>query len=125
MQKLIKNVDLTFRRSFAIWAYCVGHRQLLLRSVCSEQCPTRVDVYFHNVRWMSLPSSFDCLSIKDVGFDQALSFGAKLDEQMSLGSQAYAFIFDATIGVVVASHLAWHEDEGSYSDPSPLDLWIN
>jgi hypothetical protein len=52
----------TADRNFRLWRYGVGHSQLLLRSLPTddERC---LDVHFEAVTWLSLPTSFDRLTI--------------------------------------------------------------
>ncbi|VTR99020.1 hypothetical protein [Tuwongella immobilis] len=43
-------------RSFKLWNYNVSHKQLLLRSPQSEDCPDNIDVIFWGVEFIQIPS---------------------------------------------------------------------
>jgi hypothetical protein len=94
----------TSERDFQVWAYTVGHGQLLLRSTKSEAVATRVDVVFKNVRHVDLPTSMTGLHIEKAG-----------ERRYLLGGADWSGEVDAGVMVVA-------EDDGSYEDPSRIYL---
>ena len=107
-------------RSFRMWSYRVGHNLLLLRSVKSEQEPTRVDVLFKPVAALNLPSEFRGLRIRDADADEAASIrsvagGSWIEEHRLFIVEGGEFT-----GWVLAAAVAHAEDNGEYSDPSSL-----
>ena len=106
-------------RRFQVWEYRVGHKQLLLRSTKDGSHPTRVEIAFKDVRAMQIPTLIEELSISVA--DAALATDARAQ---SGGDQASAVVFAISglgfRGYVVAGVAYGHEDQGEYSDPSPL-----
>ena len=90
----------TSERDFQLWAYTVSHGQLLVRSTRSDSVPTRIDVFFKDVRRVDLPTSMRGLQVEKDG-----------DRLYRLSGRDWAGEVDAGVMVVA-------EDEGSYSDPS-------
>lgn len=100
-------------RLFQVWDYTVGHGQLLLRSVRQDQYPTRIDILFKDVAYLSLPTVFRLASI-----GPADSWDG--DDGLIDGRAAYALHADPQDGVVVAGVMFVVEDELSHNDPSPF-----
>ena len=110
-------------RTFQVWLYTVSHSILLLRSVKDERFSTRIDVLFKPVRFMSVPATLTGIDVRVVdradlhGPEHASLVGAcgPKDEVFALSGQ--------TGGAwVVGGVMAFHEDEGAYSDPSHFDV---
>ena len=53
-------------RKFQVWRYTVGHKQMLLRSVKSEQAGTRIDVLFKAVEYICIPTTIENIVIEEV-----------------------------------------------------------
>lgn len=60
-------VILESRRKFRVWKYTVSHSMLLLRSVKSDELPTRIEVLFVDVEHFNIPSNMDGLTIAGNG----------------------------------------------------------
>ena len=88
-------------RHFELWRYEVGHAQLLLRSVKSDQNQTRIDVLFKVVEAIDLPTSFDGLRLE------------RHDNAFGLSGVGWS-------GSVIAGACFRAEDTGEYFDPSPF-----
>ncbi len=103
-----------------MWSYRVGHSLLLLRSVKSEQQPTRVDVLFKPVAALNLPSKFQTLRIRNADADEAASIRSVTGETWSDEQSLFIVEGGAFVGWVLAAVVAHTEDNGEYSDPSSL-----
>ena len=57
-------LPIRYERRFWIQLYWPGHGLLLLRSFDANALPQRVDILFHDVRWMVLPAWFEGLCIE-------------------------------------------------------------
>lgn len=88
-------------RKFQVWKYTVSHAMLLVRSVKDDHHSTRIDVLFVAVEHLDIPTSFDGLCIERNGREFVLT---------GVGWR----------GSVEAGNLAFAEDNGEYSDPSPF-----
>jgi hypothetical protein len=120
MQKLEAKTTVSFQRRFLVWAYVTSHRQLLLRSNRSQNHASRVDILFEDVGWMSLPSWFESLEIREGGENVLCSIQVTSDSEIMHGRQIFLLDGGNRSGIVVARDVTWHEDNGSYGDPSPL-----
>jgi len=97
-----RRVNFASDRRFQLWAYKVGHAQLLLRSVKGDGHQTRLDVLFKNVHRVELPTLMQGLVIAerpDGGYDVS---------------------GDGWSGQVQAGTCVTAEDAGEYFDPSPF-----
>jgi hypothetical protein len=113
-----------FSRRFQVWAYTVGHRQLLLRSTKAGKHGTRIDVLFKNVTRIDLPTQLESLRVNEAGAQvraavlQALRADGtptKVEDQ-----QVFEVSGSGVTGIVVAGYVGFVEDEGEYDDPSVL-----
>jgi hypothetical protein len=110
------------KRFFQLWRYSVGHSQLLLRSTKSEDCPTRIDVFFKGVKEFHLPTSFDGLSIADVSNEEVRRLQA-FKPSLKTGYY-YRFYKVKSVdfaGYIVALVVGCHEDNGEYYEPGFFD----
>jgi len=103
-----------------MWNYQVGHAMLLLRSPKDAEHPTRVEIAFKNVHAIKLPTALNdiAISVADEHLAQLIR-----EEAGVLGESGHVFLMDAfggTRGYVVAGIAFGQEDQGDYSDPSPL-----
>ncbi|BCY09800.1 hypothetical protein [Actinoplanes sp. L3-i22] len=103
-------------RTFQVWRYSVSHTTLLLRSTRDDAHPTRIDLVFGGVRRMLLQPVFEGLSISLASDERRESVERGLGG--TWGSGALYFLDDEGANFVAAGPPAWHEDEGSYTDPS-------
>jgi hypothetical protein len=108
-----------FDRMFQLWAYTVGHGQLLLRSVKSDSAPSRVDLAFKDVVALKLPSFFDQLAVEESSARQVA-----LSESLAAGRRVWILrgtCGGATFeGFVVAGAMLSIEDDGEYNEPSQI-----
>jgi hypothetical protein len=113
------------QRTFQIWEYTAGHKQLLLRSTKAEGLPTRIDVLFKVVRAINLLTVMDGLTISEAAEGQQV--GPRLPSDSLILYEQKVFVVRSSNfeGYVVAGVMAWHEDEGEYYDPSHFQLKPN
>ena len=112
-------MSINFKRPFQLWAYTVGHSQLLLRSPKDAANATRVDVLFKAVVLMKVPSLFAELTIVEtdaqaVGVSPALAGDRRVWLLSGAGVDAF----------VIADVMAIHEDDAEYWEPSNFDIEI-
>ncbi|AEV87634.1 hypothetical protein ACWT_6622 [Actinoplanes sp. SE50] len=103
-------------RTFQVWRYSVSHATLLLRSTRTAAQPTRIDLIFSGVRRMLLQPTFDGITV-------ALASAEERDAAVrrvggDWGDRELYLLDPAAANFVASAPPAWHEDEGSYSDPS-------
>ena len=65
-----RDMATVYNRMFQLWAYTVGHGQVLMRSTKIDPASSRVDIAFKNVIALKLPSVFDRLAIEESSADQ-------------------------------------------------------
>lgn len=113
--------NVAFGRQFRLWAFSVGHSQLLLRSLKSESHPTRVDVVFASTSVVCIPGTIDNLSIEPVA-DGPLPEAIEriIHSQPQYTRTVYELRGDGFTGYVVAGAVEYLEDEGEFDDPSGL-----
>ena len=58
------HLPLEYDRTFSLHLYWVSHGLLLLRSGKTKEYPTRIDILFSDVRWMTLPAWFEGIRIE-------------------------------------------------------------
>jgi hypothetical protein len=106
--------------SFAVWSYTIGHGRLLLRRPKSAAFPTRVDILFKNVAWVSLPMNMEGLRIDELPMEEG---GVALTDAGSMRTKdrkLFRVSGASWRGHVVAGVVVWHEDDREYNEPSPL-----
>jgi len=54
-----------YDRDFRVWDYNVSHDQLLIRSPKTPDRPTNIDIVFVGVRYMDIPTHFQCLEVSE------------------------------------------------------------
>ena len=103
-------------RVFKVWRYSVSHRVLLLRSTRDDYHSTRVDVVFGQVSRMLLKPSYRGLQIARASDQERASIAARIG---GVDGDGKLFLIDGSgDNFVVSGAPLWHEDEGSYRDPS-------
>jgi hypothetical protein len=113
---------ITFARRFQLWAYTVGHGQLLLRSPKSAGLSTRVDVLFKNVAAIHLPTILDGLAVSEATEGQKSELRVQVDPLRLEGRRVFVVRGTNFMGYVVAGVVASHEDEREYHEPSHFSL---
>jgi hypothetical protein len=113
---------ISFARKFQIWSYVAGHGQLLLRSVEAHEHPKRVDVLFKDVRAMNLRVFIDTLIVEEVSLSDILDQMVKPVDVMESGHIIFLIKSRGWTGWIIAGAVYWHEDGGSFDDPSDLLL---
>jgi hypothetical protein len=103
-------------RYFKVWTYAVSHRRLLLRSTKEGGLPSRIDVYLSGIDRMLLRPYYDGLRVAEA---DAQDLGGYRDRYGEVAAGYKLFTLEPDLGsFVVAGNLQWHEDAGSYRDPS-------
>ena len=111
---------ISFKGSFAVWSYTIGHGRLLIRRVKSSSDPHRIDILFKDSGWICLPSSLDDLSIQEVPVDEPAELFAKAGRVRTNDRKMFKVTGTDQQGYVLAGAVTWAEDEGEYNDPSSL-----
>ncbi|KND36531.1 hypothetical protein [Streptomyces acidiscabies] len=110
----------TFRsdRTFRVWHYTATHGDRLLLRATVERGKPRVDLHVAGVRGVLLESRYDGIVIREGTPDQRQEigsfFGIVIDEMVNV----HIIGEDRMTGFIVGGPLRWHEDEGSFIDPS-------
>jgi hypothetical protein len=98
---------LDYSRTFQMWEFLVGHRQLLLRSPKSEEHNTRIDILFKDVSEICLPTILTGLTVSVTPRSHP---GAQGSEYCIKGNEYE--------GRVAAGSMHVHEDTLEYYDDS-------
>ena len=108
-------LPISFDRKFRLATYRCSHSQLLLRS---EQSPTRLDILFKDVSACELRTFLSGLSIEEVEPDEVKDRASNAIDAMEDGQKIYLLKSEGWTGYVVAGAVFWHEDEGTFGQPS-------
>jgi len=117
----ITTLPIEYDRMFSLHLYWVSHGLLLLRSGKSNQQPTRIDILFGDVRWMTLPVWLEGIRIERGQLSEIpLPLTAKIKEEAHLMS-VFRVISQGVIHYVLAAEgVCVAEDEKCYGDNSSL-----
>lgn len=105
-------------RKFLIWTYTVSLRRLVLRSVKTSEYPTRIDVYFQDVKEFMLPTTLQGLRI--VEGNEAGRHIARTGVSFDDIYNTYQVAGHGYVGFVVASLCTSSEDAGEHYEPSEV-----
>ncbi len=105
-----------FRRPFQLWLHVVSHRNLLLRSVKSPTEATRVDILFHNVRALQIPTLMDSLRISVETLELLEQACARFGVQATADCRLYALTSNQFSGLVIASDMSLPPENVSHSE---------
>ena len=112
--------EISFRGEFAIWSYTIGHGRLLLRRTKSSEYPSRVDILLKDVGWISMPTAFTDVVIREARLGEMEGVLVAAGSPRESGRKMFALSGSGWQGFVLAAVVTWHEDQGEYNDPSPL-----
>ena len=111
-------------RKFLIWEYTVSHSQLLLRSPREGGYPTRIDVVFKNVDFLSVGTTAVLDRIEEVERAEIERLGGQAAMiALTGGQRGYRLSGPSTDGLVLSGAFAIHEDELESHEPSSLPVW--
>ncbi len=117
----VATLPIEFNRKFSLHLYWASHELLLLRSNQTNEHPTRIDILFGDVRWLTIPAWLDGIRIERGQLsDIPLPLTAKIKEEahfmsvFKIISQGITHYILAGDGVCVA------EDEISFGVNSSL-----
>ena len=110
-------------RVFQLWGYTVGMGRLLLRSTKSPTYSTRIDVLIQNVQFVKMPAYLEGLAIRVANESERMMVEVEVGALPSGDVKCFVVSGSSYTGYVIAGALKTYEDEGSYSDPSPLLTW--
>ena len=116
---------INFQRRFQMWSYTTSHSELLLRSPKTPRLPTRIDVFFKDVKAIHLPTAFDGLVISEAIESEILELHIQFGSPNLEGRKVFVVHDSQFRGYVIAGALAWHEDEREYHDPSYFSITSN
>jgi hypothetical protein len=108
-------------RKFQLWRYTVGLRQLLLRSVKSDQEGTRIDILFMGVQHICIPTTIEDIAIDEVEPDSIPAWLRTLLSNVPYVGKVFLVSGNHGTGYVVAGVLAHHEDDGEFYAPGKFD----
>lgn len=114
---------LSYSRRFQLWSYTVSHGQLLLRSTKESEHAThatQVDVLFKNVGMICIPALFDGLTVTSVSVDELSANGLAVTARSSKGRKCFKLEGDDWRGSIIASLVAWSEEDAEYYDETKL-----
>ncbi len=112
-------------RRFKLWRYGVGHSQLLLRSLPTEDQPC-LDILFEGVLWIELPTNFDSLVIskaidhESVRRKAGLNGEPRLLSLMLAGSNVIGFLVCAK---ATAAYTRWTVTSTESESEASEILW--
>lgn len=112
---MMMNFPRRFDREFQVWAYTVGHGQLLLRSNRTAERSTRIDILFKDVGALNMPTILRDLTIAEATAEE---FG--LNRRIAESRRVFRVSSLDYLGFVVAGAVAMQEDDREYNDPSAL-----
>lgn len=112
--------EVRFARQFQLWAYSVGHAQLLLLSPKPSDTTNRIEVLFKNVAWVNLPTVMQELIIREVSEGEAPAMLEKVDRNALKNRKIFLVQSLSSKGFVIAGICAWGEDSKEYFEPSTL-----
>lgn len=110
-------------RTFEVWAWGVGHRGLLLRTLWNQDQPSRIEVWFKPAHAVRLPALLGGLEITQAHADPR----ADVEDLLGRGLEPWERIFtvrtDGGVGWVVASGVHGREARREPHEPSMFDGW--
>ncbi|HEX4262781.1 MAG TPA: hypothetical protein VH597_00470 [Verrucomicrobiae bacterium] len=84
---MVATLPLEYKRRFSLHLYWPSHGPLLLRSGKDNGNSNRIDILFHDVRWMALPVWFEGLRIERGELSEIpIPLTAKIKEEAHLMS---------------------------------------
>jgi hypothetical protein len=94
-----------------------GMNRLLFRSNRTATLPTRIEVFFINVKYLSLGTLLDGLTIRDQGqMDNLNEFGWKITVSQPI--RLFEVVSKSGSGTIVAGDVDADESDAGPSDPS-------
>ncbi|GAA3478043.1 hypothetical protein GCM10018966_025730 [Streptomyces yanii] len=111
-------------RDFVVARYVAGHQQLLMRSGKGEGGPTRMDLLFGPVSWMSVGCMFyRNLTLYSLTRDEFVEVAGRLAPADSIGMN-YFGIGDSTLqGLIAAGSFVRDESDKDFWEPSDILRW--
>lgn len=109
-------------RKFVMFSYHASHGLILFRSGKSNNCSTRCDVMFHDVRAMELRSTTQGISIFEVDLAYLENFKSQPLDILEEGLTAYKIGNGDWSGFVLGGIVRVAEDSGDFFDRSPLQI---
>lgn len=97
----------SWERDFKVWHYTFSWSRLLLRSGPRNDDDTRVDVLFSNVIYVQLPMVLSRLKISEGPLSE-VDLPQGVSEEP--GRPCKVFHLHEGVGMVIATHCEWHED---------------
>src|ERR1041385_1314803 len=112
---------LDFRdRKFSLHLFWVSHGVLLLQSGLTQEHPSRIDVLFMDVVWLSIPAWLNGLRIEECELSEALPLLPAYLRSEAEDRRVYCLVVDGTRHFVVCGDLRTTEDQAGYFDDSAL-----
>lgn len=110
-----------FNGLFGLVLYYQHHGVLLLRSGDRDDGgPKRIEICFKGVVWMSLPAWLSDFTIEQCLIDEVIEYIPPSHRGKAESRKVYRVDIDRTPHYVIAGGVFASQDEGAYSDPSPL-----
>ncbi|MEO3846279.1 hypothetical protein ABGB09_01300 [Streptomyces sp. B8F3] len=104
-------------RNFKIWQYSFSWSRLLLRSEPRNDDDTRVEILFSNVIYMQIPTTLSGLEISEGALSDA-DLPQGVNEEP--GRPCKVFHLNEGVGMVIATHCDWREDNEWANAPTPF-----
>jgi hypothetical protein len=116
-----KKLPIEFQRHFSVHLYWASHGPLLLRSCKSEKHPTRVDILFYDVRWISLPMWMKNIRIERGELSEIpLQLTTSTKKEAHLMSVFRVISEGVTHYVLAGRNVRIAEDQKEFTDDSSL-----
>jgi hypothetical protein len=112
--------ELSYDRRFSVHTFSDSHGLLLLRSAMTQEHPSRVDILFRDVVWMSLPVWMDGVAVEECELGELPTALPELVAKEAARRRAFRITTQGTAQYVVAVALHTAEDQLGYFEPSSL-----
>jgi len=112
----VSDFSFSSERYFRVWHYHADRRRLLLRSTLDSPPATRIDIFCGGVGLMLLRPFYHGITIRSGTAEERTSIDEMYDAS-DIPGQLFV-IGDSLRNFVISGPMQWHEDEGSYRDPS-------
>lgn len=120
MSKVV-TLPIEYGRTFSLHLYWASHGPLLLRSFKNDKHPTRIDILFGDVRWMSLPVWLEGIRLERGELSETpLPLTKKIKEEAHLMCLYKVVSQGVTNYVLAGKNVLVSEDKGSFGENSSL-----
>jgi hypothetical protein len=109
-------------RLFQVWDYHISHARMLIRSPISPDNSTNIDIIFHAVDHLNIPTCFRGLDLTNVACSEAVQAGVPPDE-LDPSSTVFRLETEGRSYYIVAFACRVLENELELLDSSLAEPW--